>query len=254
MHTLLQETAHRTIPLPHRPWIMHQNWHDLLFAHWAMPPEQIRPVVPDELELDLRDGQAYVAVVPFWMSGVRGRYMPPLPTLHTFPELNVRTYVRYKGVPGVYFFSLDAASRTAVAGARASFHLPYFHASMAIKSQDERFTYASRRLDSRFTGTHGNVPLPAEFRGRYWPVTAPRQREHGSLESFLTDRYCLYTAHHGKVLRADIHHPPWPLQDAAGEIETNTMAQAAGIVLPNSKPLLHFSRSLQVLIWWPEEA
>src|SRR5438270_3915654 len=95
MHPLLLETDHRPIPMPAGPWVMKQNWHDLLFAHWALPASQMRPLVPRELELDLLDGSAYVAVTPFWIGGGRGRWMPPLPFLYKFCELNVRTYVRY---------------------------------------------------------------------------------------------------------------------------------------------------------------
>ncbi|HEY6252675.1 MAG TPA: DUF2071 domain-containing protein [Candidatus Angelobacter sp.] len=244
MNPLLRQTAHRPFPLPRAPWIMVQQWHDLLFAHWALAPEQVRHVVPKELELDLFDGKAYVAVAPFRMSGIRARWCPPVPGLSRLPELNVRTYVRYGGIPGVYFFSLDAGSLPAVWGARAGYGLPYFHAKMSVNSAGSQIEYASRRLQD---------PHPAEFRGRYWPTSEPRQREKGSIEYFLTERYCLYVVRSGKVSRAVIHHLPWQLQDAEAEIELNTMAQAAGIELPESKPLLHFSRFLKVLVWWPEE-
>ncbi|HEY1528742.1 MAG TPA: DUF2071 domain-containing protein [Candidatus Angelobacter sp.] len=244
MHPLLLETAHRPIAMPTAPWIMKQKWHDLLFAHWPLAPDKIRPLVPKELELDLRDGAAWVAVAPFWMSGVRGRWAPPLPFLTKFCELNVRTYVRCQGVPGVYFFSLDAASLPAVLGARATYKLPYFHAAMLIRSSGESFEYTSSRLQE---------PRPANFHARYRPISAPRVRNKNSIESFLTERYCLYTVDKGHVLRAYIHHAPWQLQDAEAEFDLNTMAQAAGIDLPDTKPLLHFSRNLEVLVWWPEK-
>lgn len=245
MHPLLLETAHRPIPLPNTPWIMKQNWHDLLFAHWALPPEAVRPLVPAELELDLHEQKAYVAVTPFWMSGVRFRLAPPLPFLSKFCELNVRTYVRYKGIPGVYFFSLDAASLPAVLGAQTAYKLPYRHAAMLIRSSGEWFEYTSSRLQ---------MPRPADFAARYWPMGEPRVREKTSLEYFLAERYCLYTVHGGTVLRAYIHHLPWQLQDADAEFGINTMARAAGIELPASKPLLHYSKYLEVLIWMPEKA
>lgn len=234
--------------MPTAPWIIVQKWHDLLFAHWTVPIDNLRPLVPRELDLDLRDGKAYVAVAPFWMSCIRGRAMPPLPGLHTFPELNVRTYVKYQGIPGVYFFSLDAASRIAVKGARAFYGLPYFFADMSIQKipgqkSAERFQYTSRRIDH---------PNPAELGVQYWSVTEPRVREAKSLEAFLTERYCLYTVREGKVFRAYIHHLPWKLQDAQAEFELNTMAQAAGLDLPSEPPLLHFSKLLEVLIWWPQ--
>jgi uncharacterized protein len=222
---------------------MVQKWHDLLFAHWTIPVEKLRPLVPGELELDLRDGKAYLAVAPFWMSGIRGRAMPKFPGVHTFAELNVRTYVTYKGIPGVYFFSLDAASRIAVKGARRFYSLPYFFASMSIQNQGERLHYSSSRIDH---------PRPAELRAQYWPVAQPLVREPESLEAFLTERYCLYTVSQGRVYRAYIHHLPWQLQDARAEIEVNTMARAAGLELPDEKPLLHFSKLMEVLIWWPQ--
>lgn len=223
---------------------MLQRWHDLLFAHWAVPTAQVRPLVPPALELDLFHNQAYLAVAPFHMSGIRPRWCFPPPGISSFPELNVRTYVRYQNVPGVYFFSLDAGNLPAVWGARLGYGLPYFHAEMTLGSASGQIAYQSRRL---------HTSRPAEFRGRYWPVSNARVREKGSLEWFLTERYCLYTVRRDKVVRAYIHHQPWPLQDADAEIEVNTMAAAAGIELPKEKPLLHFSRLLEVLIWWPEK-
>ncbi len=221
---------------------MLQRWHDLLFAHWEVSPDQVRPLVPAELELDLFQGRAYVAVAPFHMSGIRARFFPPLPRLSHFPELNVRTYVRYRNIPGVYFFSLDAGSLPAVWSARKAYGLPYFHAEMSVNIGSQQIEYSSRRLQGP----------SAEFRGRYWPISEPRLREKDSLEYFLTERYCLYTIRARRMFRAYIHHRPWPLQDAEADIELNTMAKAAGIELPHVKPLLHFSRFLEVLIWWPE--
>lgn len=243
MHPLLKHVEHRTAPMPRGPWVMVQNWHDLLFAHWALRPERIRPLVPRELTLDLYQGQAYLAVTPFWMSGVRPRFLPSIPGISTFPEMNVRTYVRYNDMPGVFFFSLDAGSRLAVRGARWSYHLPYYFAKMSVKGLGPKFDYSSARREG---------PRPAEFRGRYWPTSSPRPRDKGALEHFLTERYCLYTMRGRKLSRAYIHHLPWPLQDAGAEIEVNTAAQAAGIDLPDSKPMLHFARTLEVLVWLPQ--
>jgi uncharacterized protein YqjF (DUF2071 family) len=238
MHPALEMTAHRPWPLASGPWIMSQHWHDLLFAHWAMPPAMLRRLVPEPLALDLRDEQAWVGVVPFWMSGVRARGTPEIPGLSTFPELNVRTYVAFRGKPGVYFFSLDAASWCAVQTARALYHLPYFHARMSVRSENEVVMYESSRHDA-----------PAEFRGRYRPIGEVRIRERGSLEHWLTERYCLYTVHRGAVYVGEIHHQPWPLQDAWAEIDVNSVANADGIPLPATEPVLHFARRLDVLIW-----
>ena len=248
MHPLLFHTDHRPFPLPRGPWIMKQNWHDLLFAHWEISREQIRRLIPNNLDLDLFDGKAYVAVAPFHMTGIRARALPALPGVSRFPELNVRTYVRHQDIPGVYFFSLDAANSPAVWSARAAYGLPYFHAEMSARSLGEGVEYSSRRRP----GFNQRNSLAAEFRGRFRPISEPKRSGKNSLESFLTERYCLYAIRRGKLLRSYIHHLPWPLQDAEAEIEVNTMAAAAGIELPQSKPLLHFSRFLEVLIWWPE--
>ena len=235
---------------------MAQKWHDLLFAHWQLPPDEIRPLVPRELELDVRDGQAWVGVIPFWMSGIRARSTPAIPRLSTTPELNVRTYVSYRGIPGVYFWSLDCASRLAVWGARTFYHLPYFNASMSVQNAGESFSYRCVRQENPRTtqGTQDSPASQAEFRAIYRPVAPARRREKGSPEHFFTERYCLYTVYRGKVVRAYIHHLPWPLQDAESQIELNTMADAAGIHLPATPPLLHFARDLEVLVWWPEDA
>ena len=222
---------------------MAQIWHDLLFAHWPIPVEQLRRLVPSLLPLDEFDGRAWVGLVPFRMSGIRGRLLPPIPGLSSFPEFNVRTYVTLDGKPGVYFFSLDAASLAAVWGARASYRLPYFHARMSCEKPSagsEEICYRSERL-------HG--PRPAVFRGRYWPVGLMELRRAGTLEHWLSERYCLYTVAGEKVYRGEIHHESWPLQNAEAEIEENSMTAAAGIDLPPRPPLLHFARKLRVLIW-----
>jgi uncharacterized protein YqjF (DUF2071 family) len=217
---------------------MTQTWHDLLFAHWPMPRAVMRPLVPAQLTLDTFDGQCWAGVIPFHMSGIRGRGLPALPGLSRFPELNVRTYVIYGGRPGVYFFSLDAGNLPAVWAARKVYHLPYFHAAMSSRELGGNIHYSSHRLRGA-----------AEFRGQYRATSDMRLREKGSIEHWLTERYCLYTTHRGQVYRGEIHHAPWPLQDAEAEFETNTVAAAAGILLPASAPLLHFARRLEVLIW-----
>jgi len=237
---LLRLTEHRPFPLPAGPWLMEQTWHDLLFAHWAVPPEQLRPLVPRELELDLRDGRAWVAVTPFWMSRVKPRGLPALPWLSRFAELNVRTYVTCGGRPGVFFFSLDCARLAAVWAARIGYHLPYFHARMRVKGTNP-IHYRSQRGK-------------ADFEAYYRPVAPAAPALPGMLEHFLTERYCLYSVAGGAVYRANIHHAPWPLQRAQADIVKNTMAQAAGITLPPAYPHLMFSREIRVLIWLPERA
>jgi uncharacterized protein len=238
MHPALESVAHRPWDLQSGPWVMAQNWHDLLFAHWPIAVEAMRALVPPELELDTFDGHCWVGVVPFWMSGVRARGLPGIPGLSRFPELNVRTYVTAGGKPRVYFFSLDAASWPAVWTARRLYRLPYFYAHMKAEQEGEDIVYRSVRHDGK-----------AEFRGRYGPTAPVQLRSWGTVEHWLTERYCLYTVQGGRVYRGEIHHQPWPLQDARAEVEINSMATVVGLALPETQPLLHFARRLDVLIW-----
>jgi uncharacterized protein YqjF (DUF2071 family) len=234
----------RSYPPPKFPWQMAMTWHDLLFMHWPLEGRLLRPHVPAGLELDLREGSAWLGIVPFGMRGTRPRFFPPFPGLSNFPEINVRTYVIAQGRPGVWFFSLDAASRLAVRGARWFYHLSYYDARMRLELQyDGGVCYQSRRV-------HRAAP-PAKFIGRYRPVGEIFTAVPGSLESWLTDRYCLYAADRkGRLYRGEIDHPPWPLQVGQAEVELNTMHEQLGITLPSTPPLLHFARRIDVHGWY----
>lgn len=221
---------------------MSQTWNDLLFAHWPVDPTVLRRVVPAPFELDLFDGAGWVGVVPFHMTNVAPRLVPALPWVSAFPELNVRTYVRVGDRPGVYFFSLDAGNSVAVGAARTLLNLPYFAADMLVEVDGE-VQYWSRRP----------APPHPELAATYRGLGAPRPPVPGTLEYFLTERYCLYAVSHRHVpYRLDIHHPPWPLESATAKISTNTMADAAGIQLPNVAPLLHFAKRQDMVCWAPE--
>jgi uncharacterized protein len=240
----LDATSHRPWPAPSRPWVLAQQWHHLLFAHWPLPLATLRPLIPAGLEVDTFGGEAWVGVVPFRMMGVHRRGIPAAAWYSEFPELNVRTYVRVGDRPGVYFFSLDASSPAAVWTARRWAGLPYFRADMDVGHEGETIVYRSRR-------THPGAP-PAEFAARYAPVGAPFRADPSTLEHWLTERYCLYTVNDkGVPRRLEVHHAPWPLQPARAEITLNTMASAAGIALPNIPPICHFARRLDVVTWGP---
>jgi hypothetical protein len=239
---ILNDAAHRPWPMPSRAWVMTQTWNDLLFAHWPVSADALRALVPPAFELDLFDGQAWVGVVPFHMTNVAPRFVPVLPWVSAFPELNVRTYVRVGDKPGVYFFSLDAARAVAVGAARALLNLPYFAAHMAVTPHEGQIHYQSRR----------DTAPAAAFTAVYRPLGNCQAPERGTLEYFLTERYCLYALNHRQVgYRLDIHHPPWPLQSAAAQIASNTMAEAAGIRLPSMEPLLHFAKRQDMVCWGP---
>jgi uncharacterized protein YqjF (DUF2071 family) len=227
----LEETAHRPWPLPERSWLQGQTWEHLLFAHWRADEGALRAHVPDQLEIETLDGSAWLAITPFRLSALRLRGTLPLPLVSSFPELNVRTYVRRGDRPGIWFFSLDAASRWAVAAARRTYRLPYHLARMRVAARNGWVEYSSART--------GHV-----FEGRYRPTGAVFRAEPGTLEHFLTERYCLWT--HGPA-RAEIHHAPWLLQPAEAELELNTMAPE-GIELAGD-PLCHYAERQDVVIW-----
>lgn len=248
MSSILETIAHRPYRLPAGRWRMAQRWNDLLFAHWPIPADQMQRLVPSGLVVDTFDGYAWVGVVPFWMDRVRTRAVGEgcftTPGTAEFCELNLRTYVRSQAnaLPGVFFFSLDAASLPAVLGARILFHLPYFFADMQRStSPGGEIEYRSRRLL-----TSRSVGFAASYRG-LGEIAVPST--NGTLEHFLTERYCLFTPHAGRVLTGHIHHLPWPLERAEAEIRLNELPAAHGITLPNRPPVLHFARELEVYIW-----
>jgi hypothetical protein len=233
-----EQTSHRPWPLPKAPWLLFMRWHHLLFLHWPVRPALIRPLIPGEIELETFDGWCWLGIVPFDMPTVRPRYLP-LP--FGFPELNVRTYVKTPGRSGVWFFSLDAASWIGVRAARW-FGLPYYDARMTVESHGEAVEYRSVRV-------HKNA-APAEFNASYRTTGPAYHAEPGTLDHWLTERYCLYGAKNPEqVVYGEIHHPQWPLQPAEVELRVNTMTQQIGIELPPTKPLCHFARYQEVVAW-----
>lgn len=243
--------------------VMRMKWGSLLFAHWPIDAALLRPLVPSRLSIDTFGGTAWIGVIPFTMWGVRASFLPAFPWLSAFHELNVRTYVHLDGAdPGVWFFSLDAANPVAVAAARASYHLRYCNATMSLTRQGEgadgRIIYKSRR-------THLAEP-PAEFEATWMPGAELPPARDGSIDSFLTERYCLYAAKRKRLYRARIHHEPWRLRSARVDSWRSTMVESLGLPepsppasLPPSAPspaqggsLLHHADFLEVDAWLPE--
>jgi uncharacterized protein len=238
LKSITDQVAHRPWPLPERRWLLYMRWHDLVFLHWPVRPEAIRPLIPKSVELDTYEGWCWIGVVPFHMSGVRLRY---LPIQFAFPELNVRTYVKTSGRSGVWFFSLDATNRLAVRAARWM-GLPYYDARMTVEVQGERVSYDSAR-------THTDAPT-AEFNATYGSTGPVYQAAAGTLDHWLTERYALYAAlEPDEVVYGEIHHAQWPLQPADAELRVNTMFKPLGIALGGIKPLCHFARYQEVVAW-----
>ncbi len=220
---------------------MRMTWEHLAFLHWPVPAELLREQIPEGLELDLYEGHAWLGVVPFLMTGVGLRGFPNVPGTDRFPELNLRTYVKCKGKAGVWFFSLDAGSRLAVRMARWRFHLPYYDARMRIDS-GERIHYTSERVHR---GT-----VSGRFEAEYRPVSAVKESLPGTLEHWLTERYCLFSCDpKGNLWRGEIHHRPWPLQSAVASVRENTLGDLIGIDLDERPALVHYAERLDVVAW-----
>jgi uncharacterized protein YqjF (DUF2071 family) len=215
----------------------------LLFAHWPVKKEVLQRLVPEGLEVEEFEGTSWVGVVPFRMSGVMMRPFPDMPGISAFPEINLRLYVTREGKPGVWFLSLDAYNRVAVWTARRFFYLPYFHARMSCVREGRRVRYASERIDQ---------PKPVCFRGSYAPVGGPYEAAPGTLEHFLTERYCFYAGGpKGRLLRVEVQHRPWPLQAAEADFEVNELTTPHGFQLLGAPALLHFAKRLDVVAWSP---
>lgn len=249
MGDVLTLTDDRPWALPAKPWAMTQRWHNLLFAHWPVPADEIVQLLPPGLVVDGFANTGWIGIVPFTMDRIRFRGLGSVPGARRFAELNLRTYVRDKrtGTPGVYFFSLDAANPMAVLAARTWFHLPYFWAKMRAEEVDRGWVrYRSERLLAE---------EPVRFRATYRGL-GPRgtgRAARDTIEYFLTERYCLFTHNRrGQLLQGDIHHAPWPLEAAEAEIEINELPAAHGIRLPDIPPVLHFARTQAVVLWRPQ--
>ena len=235
----LEETEHRPWPVPERSWVMGQTWDDLLFAHYRVPVEQLRALVPEGLEVQEHSGTGWVGVTPFVVTGLRARGLLPLPFASSFRELNVRTYVTRDEKPGIWFFSLDASSQLAVEAARRLYRLPYFRAEMSVQRRGGELLYECSRGAGK------------AFSAAYRADGDVFQAEPGSLEHFLTERYCLYAEHDDALYRADIHHRPWPLQPVAARIDLNTMPP---LKVTEEDAVVHFSARQDVVIWPLEPA
>lgn len=239
MHPAFESIAHRPWPVPDKPWRWRQSWLDLAFLHYRVDADELRKKLPAGIQLQTWDGSAWVGLVPFRMAGVMRRPFPNVPGFSSFPELNLRTYVEVDGIPGVWFFSLDAASWPVVLGGRHVYGLPYFPASMTQVQRDGWVHYTSHRRG-------GGAQLVCRYRPRGAVFTAERE----TFEHWMAERYCLF-AHSPRrgIMRVDVHHPPWPLQQGEVEIEWNTMLEASGIVPLAGDPVCHFAAGVHVVSW-----
>ncbi|MGP4076208.1 YqjF family protein [Halobacillus sp. K22] len=223
------------------PWIIHQSWEHLIFMHWPVPEIDLLPFVPNELELDLYNGMAWIAIVPFHMKDIRFRGIPRIPFGNQLLDLNVRTYVTYKGEPGVYFISLDANHSLGVFLARTLFGLPYLNAQVRLDKQGNNLHFSSRR-------THPGMP-ESHFHARFRIFNSFHSFKPGSLMNWLTERYMLWTVHGSSVFKGPIEHKSWQLQPAESDILINGIADFLPELIFHNQPITYFSRSLEVYLY-----
>lgn len=242
---MLTDIDHRPWALPNTPWVWAMKWLNSLFIHWPIDIESLRPHVPAALKIDTFDDQAWITVLPFRMAGSRLRYTPPLPWLSNFLELNVRTYVKAGGKGGVWVLSVEVSNPVVVRGTRFLYDMPFFHAKMSLTATGTALHYRSQRLH-----TDGGF---AEFSAVYEPSGSIIHADKGSLDHWLTERYCAYaTDRKGEVLRSEIHHAQWRLQSVEAEIQTNTLLDALGLNVSTTAPRFHYSPGVEVVAWIPQ--
>ena len=217
------------------------TWDHLLFASWPVPAETVAETLPPGLTVDTYDDRAWLSVVPFVNADVRLRGIPRVAGFD-LPEVNLRTYVRHDGDPGVYFYSLDAEGLVGVFGARVAHFLPYYAASMDLEVTDRGVAFASKR---RHPGAS-----PAQFEATYEPIGKPKPAPEGSLAEFLTERYRYYTTGPGGLRYANVYHDRWPLRDAVVRIEENTLPAAAGFDDLEGSPVCSYATGLEVRSGW----
>lgn len=267
---ILRKTGHRPYPLPSGPWVMRQTWTKLLFAHWAFPPSLIQPLLPPGLELDTFEHHAYISVLPFRISGVRIRMSPPIPGATEMLQINIRTYVKREDKPGIYFLALDSDHLPTVRLTRLTLGLPYHHARISLKNKFKGYTSIvecfSQRFDAADTNlnSEGKQKIHNHIHGRedgalhvtYCPTSEAKPAIAGSLEHWLTERYCTYTLNAGKLLRLDIHHHPWLLQTAKAEFHRQSlltpMQNELGFDLPVTPSLIEYAERMEALMWLPK--
>ena len=227
-HTV-DDVSHRPWPAPTGPWTQAQTLEDVLLAHWRLDPASLARLLPPELAVDTFAGEAWLGILAFHVTNARLRGLPPVPGLSSFPQVNVRTYVSLDDRPGIWFFSLDVGNALVAEAMKRLYRLP------------------ARR--TRIEARPGRYALTG-FEARYRGVGDPFEAGAGSLEAFLTERFCVYTADGGRLYRAEVHHQPWQLRVAEATIEAKTIAPVA---VEDGEPNLLLAATQDLLVWSLEE-
>jgi len=217
---------------------LEMEWRHLLFENWPVDADTVAAHLPASLRVDEHDGSAWLSVVPFANRAVRPKGVPGALGVD-LPELNLRTYVTCNGVPGVYFFSLDAEGLAGVAGARLFHHLPYYYARISLDSTDDEVAFSSRRFEPG--------ERPARFEATYRPTGEQFDSRSDPLATFLVERYRFYTeATDGSLRYSTVSHEPWTLSPATATVETRSLFRANGFRKPDTEPVYFYSPGIDV--------
>lgn len=239
---ILQDIAHRPWPMPSKPWNMRQKWRNFLFCHWPVSPDVLRSLIPSFLQVDTFEQNAWIGIIVFEMKGIYLRGMPIVSVVPGFAEINVRTYVQYNGKPGIFFLSLDVGDWASLKIAKRWYHLPYQASDVTFQNEGQSYKCLSKRRK--------NQEIAAQFQVKYTPISDVFVPMPGTIEHFLTERYCLYSTDlRGNLYSGEIHHQVWPLQHAKAEILNNTLLSPFDIDITEEKHLFHFSKGVDTLFW-----
>jgi len=239
----VDEIAHRPWPLPEEPWAQAQTRESVLFASWRVGLDELARLVPPELPLDTHSGDGWISIVAFRLTNLRLRGLPPIPSL-SFAQLDVRTYVVLDDRAGIWICSLDASSRLLVEAAKRAHRLPAYHARVSVAADDDADGRGRGSLHGSVEVSRDELSFTAQFRARGEPFTP----EPGSIEHFLTERYCIYTADGGRLYRAELHHAPWRLRHAHAVVERASISPVGLEGEPHA-----LSCAAQDVLVWPLE-
>lgn len=228
---ILKQVDHRPCPLPATSWKFYQEWNRAIFLHWKVDFDALRERVPQELEIDLYEGQPWVSLVAFTMENIRPRTLPSFPPVSNFDEINIRTYVKTKGKTGVYFLSIEAGNKISTWLAKTISQLPY------------RFSNI-KRTPTTFHSSNAEYNDQLSF---HFEVLETKNKK-SQLDKWLTERYALFQDTLTGINQFEIHHLEWPLN----QIQLNKLTYKYPrftSIFKGSPELVHYSSGVKVLAW-----
>lgn len=228
---ILNTREHRPWKIPDENWKFYQEWNNVIFLHWEVHLEELKKFVPEELEIDLFQGKAWVSVVAFTMEKIRPKFLPAFPPISTFDEINVRTYVRFGSKTGVYFLSVEGGKSLSCKIAKGISELPYRYSK--IKRTKNQY----QSINSEY-----NDEFDLQF------LIGEKIKEKKPLDIWLTERYALFQDTKKSINEFEIHHLEWPIREI--EIKNLRVKYARFDKLIRNKPdKIQYSRGVKVIAW-----